>query len=94
MSDPLTPSTEGDRTCAHCGYINLADNCPGCGEPYWSEPPAPAEGLRAAAQAVVDAWDAATDPRVNNRLSIKDYDFLHDEAVAALRAALKEPTDD
>jgi hypothetical protein len=55
---------------------------------------APAEGLKDAAQAVVDAWDAATDPRVNNRLSIKDYDFLHDEAVAALRAALKEPTDD
>ena len=38
---PPDGSTEGDRTCVHCGYINLVDNCPGCGEPYERATPAP-----------------------------------------------------
>jgi len=78
VSDPLTPSTEGDRTCAHCGYINLADNCPGCGEPYWSEPAAPAEGL--------ESLRLVYDAKHDDREFVSGWNGALD-AVAALKPA-------
>jgi hypothetical protein len=49
------------------------------------------QSLRDAAQEVVEAWDNCTDPRVNNRLTLVDYDRIHDDAIAVLRAALDAP---
>ena len=60
----------------------------GSGLAAGSPPLAHLVAVAEAAKSAVEAWDACTDPRVNNRWAAKDYDALHDDAVADLRAAL------
>jgi hypothetical protein len=77
--------------CPFCASGIYVDRTPTAHPSPADAPSVAPQSLRDAAQEVVEAWDNCTDPRVNNRLTLVDYDRIHDDAIDALRAALDAP---